>query len=62
MFLEYFQVVVQALREKTGSDDCVNSVKEAMQQIDTMLKIHPEEIEKEFKLVQRPSPPASFLN
>lgn len=43
--------MVKALREKTGDDDCVNDVREAMQQIDMMLKINPEVIEKEFKLV-----------
>ncbi|XP_026333446.1 putative serine protease K12H4.7 isoform X2 [Hyposmocoma kahamanoa] len=49
-FMEYFQVVVKALREKTGGDDCVNHLKEGMQQVDMMLKANPEVIEKEFKV------------
>lgn len=44
-------MVVKALREKTGGDDCANQIKSALQQIEVMLKIHPDVIEKEFKLV-----------
>lgn len=43
--------MVKALREKTGGDDCVNHLKEGIQQVDMMLKANPEVIEKEFKLV-----------
>lgn len=50
-FLEYFQGVVNSLREKTGGDDCVNNVKQGIEQVEIMLKMNPEVIEKEFKLV-----------
>ncbi|XP_023948748.2 putative serine protease K12H4.7 [Bicyclus anynana] len=49
-FMEYYQVVVNALREKTGAEDCVSQVKLAHQQIETMIKADPAAIEKEFKL------------
>lgn len=46
---EYYQVVVNALLEKTGNEDCINQLKLAHQQIDMMMKVHPEVIEKEFR-------------
>ncbi|XP_045784697.1 putative serine protease K12H4.7 [Maniola jurtina] len=49
-FMEYFQVVVNSLREKTGDEDCVTRVKLAHQQIETFLKTDPAIIEKEFKV------------
>ncbi|CAH2103833.1 unnamed protein product [Euphydryas editha] len=49
-FMEYFKVVVNALREKTGSEDCVTQLKLAHQQIETMMKTDPGSIEKEFRV------------
>ncbi|XP_013179588.1 PREDICTED: putative serine protease K12H4.7 [Papilio xuthus] len=49
-FMEYFEVVVNALREKTGSDDCVNQLRNAHEQIEGLIKTQPEEIEKEFRM------------
>lgn len=46
--------MVNALREKTGGNDCVNSLKEGIREVDMMLKANPEAIEKEFKLVLKP--------
>ncbi|KAG6461332.1 putative serine protease K12H4.7 isoform X2 [Manduca sexta] len=52
-FSEYFQVVVNALREKTSSEDCVLVLKEAHKQIDELIKSKPEIIEKEFKVCKK---------
>ncbi|CAH2985463.1 unnamed protein product [Chilo suppressalis] len=52
-FMEYFKVVVDALREKTGDDDCVQQVKLAHQQITDLMKGQPEIIEKEFKVCKK---------
>lgn len=46
---EYFQVVVNALQEKTKAKDCVNQVKLAHNQIVHIIKTDPIEIEKEFR-------------
>ncbi|XP_049884972.1 putative serine protease K12H4.7 [Pectinophora gossypiella] len=60
-FMEYFQVVVNALREKTGDDNCVDQLKLAHEQIEMMMQLHPEVIEKEFK-VCKPFAKASILD
>ncbi|XP_059055220.1 putative serine protease K12H4.7 isoform X1 [Achroia grisella] len=49
-FMEYFEVVVNALREKTGGEECVEQLKLAHYQIVTLIRTNPEIIEKEFKL------------
>ncbi|XP_011568992.3 putative serine protease K12H4.7 [Plutella xylostella] len=49
-FMEYFQVVVHALSEKTQSDECVNQVKAAHKQVATLFKSNPTIIEKEFRV------------
>ncbi|XP_026500280.2 putative serine protease K12H4.7 [Vanessa tameamea] len=49
-FMEYYQVVVNALREKTGGDECVTQLKLAHQQIKSMMKTDPETVEKEFRV------------
>lgn len=51
-FIEYFQVVVNALREKTGSDDCINQIKEAHQQIVKLIDESPEIIEAKFRVCE----------
>lgn len=51
MFSEYFQVVVNALKEKTGSEDCTNQVKIAHQQLVKLIETNPKIIEDEFKYV-----------
>lgn len=50
-FLEYYEDLIESLREKTGSDECVYDLKETMESLDMMLKMNPGLIEKEFKLV-----------
>ncbi|XP_028171443.1 putative serine protease K12H4.7 [Ostrinia nubilalis] len=49
-FREYFKIVVGALREKTGDDQCSNEVKLAHNQITTLMKTQPEVIEAEFRV------------
>lgn len=49
-FMEYYEVVVDALREKTGQEDCVTELKMAHKQIVSMMDNHPEIIEKEFRV------------
>uniref|UniRef100_A0A2A4JNU2 Serine protease K12H4.7 n=1 Tax=Heliothis virescens TaxID=7102 RepID=A0A2A4JNU2_HELVI len=49
-FMEYYEVVVDALREKTGGEDCVNELKMAHNQITDMMKTHPSVVEKEFRV------------
>ncbi|XP_041987863.1 putative serine protease K12H4.7 [Aricia agestis] len=49
-FMEYYEVVVDALHQKTGSDDCVNMVKQAHKEIENLILTNPAELEKEFKL------------
>lgn len=50
MFSGYFQVVVEALHEKTGSNDCLNQVIEAHRQIVNMiLKNQSQIVEKSFR-------------
>ncbi|CAH0746146.1 unnamed protein product [Diatraea saccharalis] len=52
-FMEYFKVVVEALREKTGDDDCVTQVKLAHQQITSLMREQPDIIENEFKVCKK---------
>ncbi|CAH0716103.1 unnamed protein product, partial [Brenthis ino] len=49
-FMEYFQVVINALEEKTGDSNCVSELKRAHQQIEEKMKTDPVTIEKEFKV------------
>ncbi|KAJ0183898.1 hypothetical protein K1T71_000321 [Dendrolimus kikuchii] len=49
-FLEYFEVVVNALREKTGGEECVLELKDAHNQILKLMNDNPETIEKEFRV------------
>lgn len=49
-FMEYFEVVVNALREKTGGEECVTQLKLAHSQISNLMKKSPGIIEKEFKV------------
>lgn len=46
---EYYQVVVGAMREKTGGEECVNELKIAHKQIVDMMEYHPNVVEKEFR-------------
>ncbi|CAB3225795.1 unnamed protein product [Arctia plantaginis] len=49
-FIEYYEVVVNALREKTNSEDCVTQLKVAHKQIVSMIKQQPDIVEKEFRV------------
>ncbi|XP_026730974.1 putative serine protease K12H4.7 [Trichoplusia ni] len=49
-FMEYYQVVVEALREKTGGEECVNELKTAHKQVVDMMEHHPGVVEKEFRV------------
>lgn len=49
LFSEYFEVVVNALREKTGGEECVTEVKSAHEQIVTLMHTNPSVIEDAFK-------------
>ncbi|KAJ2954280.1 hypothetical protein O0L34_g2531 [Tuta absoluta] len=54
-FMEYFKVVVDALRkydDDRHNDDgaCVEELKKAHEQIEMMIKVHPEDIEKEYRV------------
>lgn len=49
LFSEYYQVVVEALREKTGGEECVNELKTAHKQVVDMMEHHPGVVEKEFR-------------
>ncbi|CAK1588672.1 unnamed protein product [Parnassius mnemosyne] len=49
-FMEYFEVVVNALREKTGGEECVNQLRLGHKQIEDMMKTEPDAIEKEFRV------------
>ncbi|XP_073954590.1 putative serine protease K12H4.7 [Choristoneura fumiferana] len=49
-FIEYFQVVIGALREKTGNDDCSTQIKQAHREIIDLMKKTPRVVEKEFKV------------
>ncbi|XP_062524740.1 putative serine protease K12H4.7 [Bombyx mori] len=49
-FKEYYQVVVDALREKTGDDKCVNELRQAHNEISQLIQHSPEVIEKEFRV------------
>ncbi|KAI5647052.1 serine carboxypeptidase s28 domain-containing protein [Phthorimaea operculella] len=54
-FMEYFKVVVDSLRKYDDDDQnddaaCVEELKKAHEQIEMMLKMHPEEIEKEYRV------------
>ncbi|XP_032526594.2 putative serine protease K12H4.7 [Danaus plexippus] len=51
-FMEYFQVVVNALREKTGGEECVGQVKLAHKQIQEIIKTDPATIEREFRVCE----------
>ncbi|XP_075991129.1 putative serine protease K12H4.7 [Anticarsia gemmatalis] len=60
-FMEYYTVVVNALREKTGGEDCVTQLKIAHQQIAKYMDDNPKIVEKEFK-VCKPFASASTLD
>lgn len=49
-FMEYYEVVVDALREKTGGEDCVDVLKMAHKQITTLMQTNPSIVEKEFRV------------
>nr|XP_013189334.1 unnamed protein product [Amyelois transitella] len=49
-FMEYYEVVLNALREKTGGEECVAELKTAHNQILSLMETNPEEIEKAFKV------------
>lgn len=49
-FKEYFEIVVNALREKTGDEKCVTELKEAHKQITKLIAQNPKIIENEFRV------------
>lgn len=49
-FMEYYEVVINALREKTGNEDCVTELKEAHKQIVSMMSSQPAIVENEFRV------------
>ncbi|CAH2034557.1 unnamed protein product, partial [Iphiclides podalirius] len=49
-FMEYFTVVVDALREKTGGEECVTQLRLAHSQIEALMKTKPHVVEKEFRV------------
>lgn len=49
-FQRYFGVVVEALTEKTGNEDCVNQIKQGHKEIKDLMSSNPEVIEKEFRV------------
>ncbi|XP_063393399.1 putative serine protease K12H4.7 [Cydia fagiglandana] len=51
-FVEYFEVVIDALREKTGKDDCAYEVKQGHAEIVKLMETNPTLIQHEFKVCQ----------
>ncbi|XP_068632840.1 putative serine protease F56F10.1 [Battus philenor] len=49
-FMEYYEVVVEALREKTGGEDCVNQLRLAHKQIEALMHSDPVALGKEFRV------------
>ncbi|XP_045509497.1 putative serine protease K12H4.7 [Colias croceus] len=48
-FMEYYEVVADAITEKTASSECVNRIKDAHEQIITLMTTNPEHLDQEFR-------------
>ncbi|XP_072930540.1 putative serine protease K12H4.7 isoform X2 [Epargyreus clarus] len=52
-FQEYYKVVVQAVHDKTGNNQCIDTMKLAHNDIAVWINVQPDAIEKSFKLCKQ---------